>query len=295
MIKYFKTFINGAAFGITQIVPGVSGGTIAIMMGFYDRLIETVNYFTKDYRKHSRFLIPFLMGVAFGILAFSEIITYLLTNFSMPTMLFFIGLIIGIIPHMYKKIKKPGIMLKPGEITLIAVPIAALIIISSLRNETAALPAEIIGSIGLPYMAFIFIAGVIAAAGLLAPGISGSLLLLLMGIYHVITYSVSSVRHLLADITNAALWADICKVMIPFAIGVIIGGLSMARLIEKLLKNYTRIINPIILGLLLGSVYSLFNQPVVFQSGTSVIAVIIGVFMFLLGSVLSFIMGKKRL
>jgi putative membrane protein len=178
---------------------------------------------------------------------------------------------------------------------MIAVPALALLFISNLKGASVTDPAEIVHNINLPYMVFIFIAGVISAAALVTPGVSGSFILLLMGIYHVITYSVSSVRHLLADITNISLMLDICKVMAPFAIGVIIGGLSMARLIEKLLKNHHKTVYSIILGLLLGSVYALFKEPIVFQSVTSAIVIFISVITFLLGCVLSFIIGKKRL
>jgi putative membrane protein len=276
-------------------VPGVSGGTIAVILGFYDQLIETLNYFTKDFRRHLKFLIPFLTGIALGILAFSFIISYLLANFSFPVMSFFIGMIAGIMPLIYKKIKKPGDKFKAKQIALIFIPALLLIIISHIRSAPPANPAEAIASMDAPFMILIFFAGFIAAAALITPGISGSLILLLFGVYHIITYSLSTVRHLLADIADIALWLDIFKVLAPFAAGVILGGLSMARVIEKLLKNYSETIYSIILGLLIGSVYALFNHPITFQSGVSAAGVIISFITFLSGFAVSFILGKKRL
>jgi uncharacterized membrane protein len=88
---------------------------------------------------------------------------------------------------------------------------------------------------------------------------------------------------------------DICKVLGPFGVGIIIGGLSMARLIEKLLKNHRKPLYSVILGLLAGSVIVLFRDPLVYASGISVTLVIIGIAAFLSGCVLSFIAGKKRL
>jgi putative membrane protein len=84
-------------------------------------------------------------------------------------------------------------------------------------------------------------------------------------------------------------------VLIPLGLGIVIGGLSMARLIGKLLKNYHKIVYSIILGLLIGSVYALFREPIVFQSGISAPIILIGAVLFALGCLLSFTLGKKRL
>ena len=295
MTKHIRNFLNGMAFGITETIPGVSGGTIAIILGFYSELIETVNHFTEDYRKYLKFLIPLIIGMASGILLFSSIIHYLLTNYSFPTMLFFIGLIIGIIPLVYKKIKEPGQRLKPNEIALIAVPMLFLMTVSGLKPETVTIPADVIRGMGVSYMAFLFFIGVIAAAALVIPGVSGSFVMLLMGVYHVVVFSVSSIRHWLIDPSNLSLLLDICKILMPFAIGVIIGGLSMARLIEKLLKDYHKVVYSVILGLLLGSVYVLFREPIVFQSGVTGVTAAIGVITLLTGCAAAFTIGKKRL
>ena len=295
MFKDIRNFLNGLAFGITETIPGVSGGTIAIILGFYYELIETVNHFTEDYRKYSRFLIPLIIGIAAGILLFSSIINYLLANFSFPTMSFFIGLIAGIIPHIFSKVKERGQRLKPKEILLILVPFIILLVISGLKGVSVANPAEAINNIDIPYMIFIFFAGIIAAAALVIPGISGSFVLLLLGIYPLIIYSVSSIRLFLADISNIQLMINICKVLAPLALGVIIGGLSMARLIEKLLKNYRKIIYSVILGLLLGSVCVLFKEPMVYKSGMTAIIIIAGIISLSLGCFISFRIGKERL
>ena len=295
MIKQIKNFFKGLAFGITETVPGVSGGTIAIILGFYYELIETVNHFTEDYRKYLRFVLPFIFGAAVGVIVFSSIINYLLTNHSFPTMSFFIGLIVGIIPPIYRKVKDPARWFKPNETALIVFPVLALMVISELKTVSVVNPAEVIKNIDVSFMFFIFFAGILAAMALVIPAISGSFVLLLLGIYPLVTYSLASIRHLLTDITNVTLMLDICKVLFPLGVGVIIGGLSMARLIEKLLKNYYKITYLIILGLLLGSVYALFKEPIVFQSGVSAIIIAIGSVTFIVGCIISFNLGKKHL
>jgi putative membrane protein len=287
--------LNGLAFGITETIPGVSGGTIAIILGFYNELIETINHFTENYKRYLKFLIPILLGAASGILLFSSIINYLLTNHSFPTMLFFIGLITGIIPLIFSKVKEPGQKLKISEILLMLIPFLILIIISELKGISISEPEEAINNVNIPFMIFIFFAGMIAAAALIIPGISGSFILLLLGLYPLIIYSISSIRIFLSDSSNITLLINILKILIPLGIGIIIGGLSMARLIEKLLKNYHKIVYSVILGLLSGSVVVLFKNPIVYKSGISVIIIIIGIITLSLGAVLSHNIGKKRL
>lgn len=298
MLRGIRNFLNGVVFGITEIVPGVSAGTIAIILGFYDELIGSVNNFTKDYRKSLKFLLPLFLGITVGVLIFSSIINYLLAYYSLPTMAFFVGLISGIIPIIYKKVKDPERRFNIKEIALITVPVIILAVISNLEISAVsriANPAEVIDGIGISFMIFIFFAGIIAAAALIIPGVSGSFVLLLLGVYPLVTYSVSSVRLWLIDITNIALLLNICRVLLPLGVGIIIGGLSMARFIGKLLNNYHKTLYSIILGLLVGSVYAIFNEPiVVFRSGVNAAAIIIAVITFCGGSVISFTLGKKR-
>ena len=304
-MRELRTFIDGLVFGAAQTVPGVSGGTVAIILGFYGRLIDTVNNFTKDYRKHLRFLIPFMLGTAAGIITFSSVVNYFLTNFSLPTMLFFIGMISGVIPVICSKLRRRalgeaepaplGVRGKIRQPALVIIPALLLAAVSHLTYAPLADPAEAVLAAGIPFMIFLFFIGIIAAASLVTPGISGSFVMLLFGVYHILTYSVSSIRYLPADITNIALWLDICKITVPFGIGVLIGGISMAKLISKLLRDHSQTVYSVILGLIIGSVYALFRQPIVFASGVSPAGVIIGIIMFLAGFAASFLLGKKRI
>jgi len=286
--KVIRDFLNGLAFGIIETVPGVSGGTIAIILGFYSELIESLNHFTENAKKYTKFLIPISLGIATGLVIFSSIMTYLLEYVSFPTMTFFIGLTVGIIPLIYVKVKEPKQWFKSKELALILIAFFTVLVMANLKP----LPVESINHIDAPFMLFIFLAGIVAAIALVVPGISGSFILLLLGIYPLVTYSVSSIGVLLTDITNTSLMLDITKVLVPLALGIIVGGLSMARLIENLLKNHYKTLYSIILGFLLGSVCVLFRES--FQSGPSVLIIIAGVTTFLLGGIISFSLGKKR-
>jgi len=292
--KVIRDFLNGVAFGITETVPGVSGGTTAMILGFYRELIETVNHFTENPKKYAKFLIPLTLGITTGLMIFSSIMSYLLLNFSFPTMTFFTGLIVGIIPFIYLKVKEPKQWFKPKELALILIPLCMVIVASNFKPLTITNPVVVINHIGALFMLFIFIVGVLAAAALVVPGISGSFVLLLFGLYPLATYSVSSIGYLLSDVTNVSLMLNIAKVLVPLALGIIVGGFSMARLIGNLLKNHYRTTYFVILGLMLGSVYALFKEPFVFQSGLSGFMIIVGVVTFLMGSTISFSLGKKQ-
>ena len=295
-MQIIRNLLNGLAFGVVETVPGVSGGTIAIIMGFYFDLIDAINNFKKNVRKNLIFLITLAIGVIAGILLFSSLMNFLLTHYSFPTMFFLIGLIAGIIPHIFAKVKTKGEALSFLDIVIIVVPFLVVAGLSFIKKDVSDIPnEELISSISAPFMVFIFFAGILAAMALVIPGISGSFVLLLLGVYPIIIFSVSSIRVYFSDVSNTALLLNICKVLVPLAIGVISGGLCMVKLIGMLLSKYSRIVYSIILGLLTGSVFALFKDPIVYKSGFSPPIIAIGIAVFILGAALSFFMGKKRL
>ncbi|MCL2164929.1 MAG: DUF368 domain-containing protein [Oscillospiraceae bacterium] len=296
ILKDVRNVVNGVAVALAMVIPGVSGATIAIILGFYDELLAAINHFTENSRKHLRFLLPFSLGIVAGIVGFSSILDNLLTNFPFPTMLFFIGLLVGVLPIIYSKTEVRSVReLKPGKIALIAIPCIVLIIISYLKPGVIENPADIINSIDAQFIAYILLSGIFASAALIIPGLSGSFILLLMGNYHIVIYSVSSARFLLTDISNIPLLLDICKVVVPFGIGVVIGGLIMARVIERLMRDYSRAVYLAILGLILGSIYALINEPVILQKGISGMAIVAGIITLLSGCSIAYFIGKKQM
>ena len=289
-----KTFIYGTVFGLSLIVPGVSGGTIAIILGFYDQLIEAVNGLTKDFWRQLKFLVPFGAGILIGIVLFASVIQFLLNYYSFIAMMFFIGLIAGVIPNIYRQVRKysekNNTQKRAKDLLLMIIPIALLVSITHLNTNTAALyPAEI----DLSLMLFIFVIGIIAAASILIPGLSGSFILLLAGIYPLATHAVSSIRLLPGDITNLDLIFNIARVLGPLGLGVIIGILFTARLIKRLLKQRSKSVFLVILGLMTGSVYALLLDPILLYSGINVPVFIIGLASCGVAVILSYKIGRK--
>jgi putative membrane protein len=294
MRKDIRNFLNGAVYGITLIIPGVSATIFAIILGFYDDLIYTLNHFREDYRKNTRYLLVFLLGIAAGAVALSSVILYLLANYSLPTMLFFMGLLLGIVPLIFLKAKGSGPRIAPRELVLAIISMFVLYAFSRVVTATALTPTEAINNMNMALVLYIFLAGIINGATLVIPGLSGAFILLVMGLYPLVIYSISLIAVFLGDMGNSSLLLDICIVLLPFGLGAVIGCLAMARLMEKLMRNFKKAVYAVILGLLLGSLITLLQDPVVYQSGTSNISIIAGLVMFCLGSAASYILGKRQ-
>jgi len=291
MVKIIKNFLQGLAFGMSGTIPAVSGGTIAVILGFYNELLEAVSHFAENRRKYIKFLSALFIGIIAGLVLFSSVIHYMLTNFSFPTMMFFAGLITGTVPPTYVNATEQGLGLK--ETAFILTPFVALVILSHLKLPFDVNPAEIINNISAPFILFMFFVGVLSGGSFMVPGISGSELQLVLGVYPLVIYSISSIGSLMTDITNVSLLTGIIAVLAPLGIGTIAGALFAARMIERFLKDHSRATFSVILGLLLGSIYVLFRNPIVYQSGLSTLIVIIGIVTFLLGCVISFNFGDK--
>ncbi|WP_051824022.1 undecaprenyl phosphate translocase family protein [Clostridium sulfidigenes] len=110
--------LKGMVIGVSNVIPGVSGGTMAVVLGIYDKLISAVNSFFKDWKKNIFFLGEIAIGAGLGIILFSKLITNLLTNHPEPTNFFFIGLILGSFPMLYKRATKGKV--KKNKLSLVS-------------------------------------------------------------------------------------------------------------------------------------------------------------------------------
>jgi len=238
-------------------------------------------------------LVPVFAGIIVGLVAFGSFMDYLLINHTLPTMTFFIGLIIGIVPAIIKNVKRPGEKYRSGGVALIGIPFLFVIVVGGLSGSDAKTPAETIRTMGIPYMLVLLLAGILAAAALVIPGVSGSFMLLLVGVYPIATHALASVRELFTG-ADAELFLDVFKVLAPLGIGVIIGGLAMCRLIDGLFRRHFSTTYSIILGLLLGSIYDLMRWHVVSQIGVQTPVIVLSVLLCAAGFFLSFVLGKKR-
>jgi putative membrane protein len=208
-------------------------------------------------------------------------------------MLFFIGLLAGIVPLLVMKAKGSARRIATRDTVLALISLVTLFALSRAAPATAAATQEHQGAVNAAMVLYILLAGIINGATLLIPGLSGAFLLLVMGLYPLVIYSISSVGAYISDPGNFALLRDILIVLAPFVIGGLAGCIGIARLMEKLLRDYHESAYAVILGLVLGSVVILAMDPIVYQSGTSPVSIVIGIIMLCAGCCAAYIMGKR--
>jgi putative membrane protein len=222
-----------------MLIPGVSGGTMAILLGVYDEMISALSHIRARFVKNSLLLLQFLAGAGVGILLLSEPVLTALTLWPKPVMYFFTGAILAGIPPMYRKVRVARI--KPRNILVAAVGAAAAIATEYLPSGLFA-PAPG-GGFDLVACALLCAAGFVIAVALILPGISGSYVLLMFGMY---------------DLTLTAIRDVNLPYLLPLAAGGLIGVFSTAGLLDRLMRKRPQFIYMLIIGFMLGSVAQVF-------------------------------------
>lgn len=254
----FINFLKGMVIGIANIIPGVSGGTMAVVFNIYDKLISSISNFFKDWKKSIAFLVPIILGAGTGIILFSKLLKTLLSSYPIPTSYFFIGLIVGSIPLIYGKAKEEKF--RKTSIIPFIITLGILIILSV--TAPPHVNSNVIRDLNLVSFIKLLLAGIIGAGAMIIPGVSGSFILLLIGLY---TTAITAVAEL-----NIPL-------LIPIAIGALIGLIFVTKIIDKLLAKYPQPTYFAILGLVIGSIFSVY-PGVAFgiQGIISIVAMVVG-------------------
>ena len=244
-MKHFINFLKGMIIGIANIIPGLSGGTMAISVGVYEKLINTIGNFFKKFKETFKenmiFLIPIGLGAVIGVVGFSKLLEFLLNKCKMPTQFAFIGLILGSFPLIFKNANKKGF--KKSYIIPFVVTLAIGLLLTVL--EIMGVTGTEVSSFDLNFVNIIllFIYGFIAAGTMVIPGLSGSFMLLLLGVYSAILSAVSSLN---------------IPVLIPFGIGVIAGILICAKVIDLLLNKFYGATYYAIIGFIVGAIPAIY-------------------------------------
>jgi putative membrane protein len=241
-IKTIKNFVYGVVLGSTVLMPGISAGTIGVVLNEYDSFFNSISFNPKDLKKQLDFIIPFLIGCALIIMLLSNIMLFLLDKHYQIMYFCFIGMVLGCAPIVIKHIRVEPVRHK-NIIAFVAALALMLFMTFTGSDEHANRTLEQFGGISPGLIALIIIASFLSAIAMLVPGISGSLILLIMG-----TYTVS-----VEAITNLNLIILIC-----YGAGLVLGLIVGVKLIQYLLKTYGPILFSAILGLIIGAVFNLY-------------------------------------
>ncbi len=290
-MNFIFDIIKGMLIGVANIIPGVSGGTMMVSMGVYEKIIGVVNNLFKDIKKSILTLLPLGIGMLLGIAVFSFIIPWCLEVYPLPTSLCFIGLILGGVPAIIKPTKES--LHKEGKSISLSHIIAfvfffALAVGMAVMNETQTTSANFDLNIG--FMITIFLVGVVAAATMVIPGVSGSLVLMILGFYAGIMSSISG----FISSVLAFDWAQIfyyVGVLAPFGIGVIVGIFAVAKLIEFLFAKFPSVTYSGILGLIVASPIAIIIK--MGNNNINTITTIVGMVLLAVGTWFTYWFGKK--
>lgn len=263
----WRNLYRGLCMGISDLVPGVSGGTIAVLLGFYHQLIDSINrLFSREWKKQLAFLIPLGIGMGAAIFSFSHLMDWLLTHHKQPTHFFFIGLIIGILPYLFRESDAKHTF-KWYHYVLLIIGIILISLLPLNPDEGA-----IIEHKTLSIYLLLFFSGFIASAAMILPGISGSLVLVVIGVYQTVIHALTTLDF---------------KVIIVVGIGIFLGIITMSKIIHYFLEHYRIATFALIIGLVIGSIYVIFPGWM-----TNVSELIITVIVFTVGLLTAYLLGR---
>lgn len=243
MFQYAYFFIAGLVFGLANVIPGVSGGTMAVVFGIYERLIGLIANFRTQWKKELDFVIPMGLGGGIAILVFGKAMDWVLANYPALANAFFTGVIIGSLPMLIKKTyqtAKGAWKINLGNILPGIVTLGVMLWMTfSTAGESVA--REMTFSVGNAILMVIY--GVIAAACMIIPGISGSFVMVMMGAYGTVINAVANLN---------------ISLLMPFGIGALLGVFGCAKLIRFLLTKFEMPTYSAILGFVIGSIPAVF-------------------------------------
>lgn len=268
-------FIKGIVLGVAFVIPGVSGGTLAVLLGIYEELIEAASNFYKNmvnFKKYFMYLLPIGLGIIFSVAVFAKLIKFGLEKSPIITILIFLGMIIGGIPALVRNVKGTKINLKDMTLMLVGLIIVISMLIFHKSNSNVVLTnMSITGYITL------FLVGAIAAVTMVVPGISGSFTLMLIGYYE-------PILNLVNDITSFKNLGPNLILTFIFMLGVFIGIIFISKIIEWCLKHYKRETYYAIIGFVLSSIISVIYEVSKFPFNLT--HLIIGIVLLVINTVL---------
>lgn len=277
-MQQFKwiNILKGFAMGTSDLVPGVSGGTIALLLGIYNQFIASISgIFSRRFWPSFTFLIPIIIGMLLAMGSLSNLFNYLLSQHHIPTMFFFGGLIIGILPYLLK-ISNYKTSFTTKHYMMVIAGIAILIVITLMNNGDKHAGETLTLSTGL--IIKYFIAGMCASSAMLLPGISGSFMLLVFGVYGTVMLAISEVVKL--NFTGL-------PILLAVGFGVLAGFIISSKIIQYFLTHHKLMTFALIIGFVVGSLFAVFpGLP------TNIVMRFVSLVVFIIGFIVSLTLGR---
>ena len=259
-MNFLLNCILGIAIGSGAILPGISSGVICVIFGIYEKLIDSILNFFKDVKNNFKFLFPIITGVIIGVFIFSNILKFFLFQFPLQTKSIFIGLILGSIPSLFKEVNKNSkFKLKYLLYTLVAFIVGIVSVILENKIGTNSINQN------FNYI-YLILSGFAMSIGIIVPGVSSTIILMIMGIYNIYLTSISNLYF---------------PVLIPIGIGIVLGSIILMKTTNFLLKHFYEKTFYSIIGFTLGSIFVLLPNNIIGINGViSLICIILGYYIF---------------
>jgi len=284
-MKLLIEMLKGMVIGLANIIPGVSGGTMMVSMGIYDKLIHCVTHLFKEFKKSVRFLFPYAVGMVVAIATLSFALKWAFAEYPLPTNTLFIGLILGGLPAILKQIKgeKTGAM---GAI-LFAVFFAVVVLLQIFQKENSA-----VIQLSVLEVVKLFALGCIASATMVIPGVSGSMILKLLGYYEPIV--TEALPAFITGLTSGDFGAMLgsAGILIPFGLGIVVGIFAIAKLIEVLMARWKGLTYMAIIGMVVASPVAILLGTD--MSGASWWVILLSIATFAIGYVVAWKLGGEE-
>lgn len=290
-MKFLIDLLKGVVVGVANIIPGVSGGTMMVSMGIYEKIIGAINNLFKHFKKSILTLLPIGIGMVLGIGIFSYILPYCLENYPLPTSLCFIGLILGGVPFIVKpakeSLKKENKHISFQHVIAFLL-LFALAVVMAFMSETEAHSAAF--DLNVLLIIKLFVVGIIASATMVVPGVSGSLVLMLLGYYSGIIETIRDFISALAAFDSAAILHCV-GILLPFGVGVVFGIFAVSKLIEWLFKTHPAVTYSAILGLIAASPIGILAKMQ--HNNINAVSIIVGIVLLVGCTWFTYWFGKK--
>lgn len=272
-----KLFLEGIIIGLGKIIPGVSGAVLAMMFGVYETLIESLSSI-KSFKKNIKFMCIIGVEIFLSIIFGSSGIKYLLDNFYVYTMMFFMGMMASGIPSLISDVKKRSISKKHIIVSVLVVLILLRLMTLDYQSSTG------FQTLDLETFISLIVCGILDAISTIVPGISGTAVLMLVGYYDTIITSLSNLGTL-TDVANSLL------VLLPFFIGMTIGIVLISKVINYLFKHHSEITHLTIIGFSIFSIFILFLN--VLDNTYTMLEFFISVVYFIIGFISVYLIEAK--
>lgn len=280
-----KLILRGVVIGIANIIPGVSGGTMAVAMGIYDKLIYALTHIFSEFKKSMKLILPILVGAAIALIGVARILGKMFEVIPVQTNFLFIGLIVGGLPFILRKVK--GQKASAGNIIAFVLFFALVVGMAVLGEREGGAVALTVTPVSMVKMFFV---GVIASATMVIPGVSGSMILMLMGYYTPILENINLFVNAVIAFDMPAILNGI-GIFAPLGIGIIIGIFAIAKLIEIVFAKWPLLAYYAIIGLIVASPISIILMSDL--SLYNIISILTGLVTFAIGCVIAYKLGGE--